>query len=74
MILMDVNVLIYPHREDVRDHAAYRQWLEEHERFRAALQTGTPLGNDKFKGEIEAALGMRVGYARRGRPKAGVGL
>lgn len=28
MILMDVNVLVYAHREDVRDHAAYREWLE----------------------------------------------
>ncbi len=29
MILMDVNVLVYAHREDVRDHTAYRQWLEQ---------------------------------------------
>ncbi len=28
MILMDVNVLVYAHREDVRDHQAYRNWLE----------------------------------------------
>jgi toxin-antitoxin system PIN domain toxin len=27
MILMDVNVLIYAHREDVRDHLAYREWV-----------------------------------------------
>lgn len=27
-LLMDVNVLVYAHREDVRDHLAYRQWLE----------------------------------------------
>ncbi len=25
---MDVNVLVYAHREDVRDHLAYRNWLE----------------------------------------------
>jgi toxin-antitoxin system PIN domain toxin len=25
---MDVNVLIYAHREDVRDHLAYREWVE----------------------------------------------
>ena len=36
--------------------------------LRGALQTGTPLGNDKFKAEIEAALNLKVGYARRGRP------
>jgi toxin-antitoxin system PIN domain toxin len=29
MMLMDVNVLVYAHREDVRDHPAYRGWLEE---------------------------------------------
>jgi len=28
VILMDVNVLIYAHREDARDHLAYRDWLE----------------------------------------------
>lgn len=29
MMLMDVNVLVYAHREDVPDHTAYRQWLED---------------------------------------------
>ena len=29
MILPDVNVLVYAHREDAVDHARYRQWLEE---------------------------------------------
>ena len=28
MILMDVNVLVYAHREDVKDHLRYRYWLE----------------------------------------------
>lgn len=28
MILTDVNVLVYAHREDAPDHAAYRRWLE----------------------------------------------
>ena len=28
MFLMDVNVLVYAHREDTPDHLAYRQWLE----------------------------------------------
>jgi toxin-antitoxin system PIN domain toxin len=27
MILPDVNVLVYAHREDARDHARYRSWL-----------------------------------------------
>lgn len=28
MKLMDVNVLVYAHREDVKDHVACREWLE----------------------------------------------
>jgi uncharacterized protein len=28
MILSDVNVLIYAHREDAQDHQKYRAWLE----------------------------------------------
>lgn len=29
MKLPDVNVLVYAHRADARDHARYRTWLEE---------------------------------------------
>lgn len=28
MLLVDVNVLVYAHRQDAADHAAYRLWLE----------------------------------------------
>jgi len=28
MILLDVNVLVYAHRQDVAEHALYRTWLE----------------------------------------------
>lgn len=28
MFLMDVNALVYAHREDTPEHDAYRQWLE----------------------------------------------
>jgi toxin-antitoxin system PIN domain toxin len=28
VILLDVNVLVYAHREDTPDHTAYRGWLE----------------------------------------------
>jgi len=28
VILPDVNVLVYAHREDTVDHTLYRQWLE----------------------------------------------
>jgi putative transposase len=36
---------------------------------RACLQTGTPLGNDRFRAQIEQALGVKVGYSARGRPR-----
>lgn len=29
MQLLDVNVLVYAHREDAPDHPAYRAWLED---------------------------------------------
>jgi uncharacterized protein len=29
MILMDVNILVYAHREDTTDHPAYRDWVED---------------------------------------------
>lgn len=29
MYLIDVNVLVYAHREDSPDHDAYRRWLED---------------------------------------------
>ena len=38
MMLMDVNVLVYAHREDVRDHLAYREWLE------SVINSGTAYG------------------------------
>jgi len=42
MILPDVNVLVYAHREDAVDHVRYRQWLEE------IIQSGQPYGmNDQ---------------------------
>ena len=36
---------------------------------RSALQTGTPLGNDRFRSQIEAVSGRKVGFLMRGRPK-----
>ncbi|HOW67335.1 MAG TPA: type II toxin-antitoxin system VapC family toxin [Candidatus Paceibacterota bacterium] len=38
MILLDVNVLVYAHREDAPNHSAYREWLEAH------LNSSTPCG------------------------------
>jgi len=35
---------------------------------RAAVQTGTPLGNDRFRKQIEQTLRCSVGQLHRGRP------
>ena len=37
--------------------------------IRNSVQTGTPLGSDKFKEQVEDLLDLKVGYALRGRPK-----
>ncbi|MFC1537183.1 transposase [Pseudomonadota bacterium] len=37
--------------------------------IRAAWQTGTPLGNDRFREEIEKVLNQKIGHNHRGRPK-----
>ncbi len=37
--------------------------------IRQTTQTGTPLGSDKFRQQIEELLGVKTGYAKRGRPK-----
>lgn len=38
MILIDVNVLVYAHRPDARDHTKYRRWLE------GAMDSGETFG------------------------------
>ena len=37
--------------------------------LRSCLQTGTPLGDNRFRARIEQAPGVKVGYSVRGRPK-----
>ena len=37
--------------------------------IRQAWQTGTPLGNNRFKEKVEKVLITKVGFAQRGRPK-----
>jgi putative transposase len=55
--------------------AAYRSLFQTYldpdfmRNVRACLQTGTPLGTDRFRAQIEQALGVRVGHSSRGRPK-----
>lgn len=75
------NELITPHKtylalgkDDVSRRNAYkglfRHLVEEEtvKDIRAAWQTGTPLGNNRFKDKVEKTLKMKVGYAKRGRP------
>ena len=40
--------------------------------IRATVQTGTPLGNDRFRDQVETALDSKTGLARRGRPASRV--
>lgn len=37
--------------------------------LRASLQSGTPLGGDRFKDQIEQVLKVSVGQVKRGRPR-----
>ncbi len=73
--------LVTPHAEylslgkgDKSRFSAYNALFKAHvdaeilTEIRAALQTGTPLGNDSFRERIEKKLGCKVGQARRGRP------
>jgi len=39
------------------------------EDIRTCLQSGTPLGNERFRAEVERMLKVKVGHATRGRPK-----
>jgi len=41
----------------------------ELDEVRGCLQSGTPLGNDRFKDQIEQALKIKVGQTKRGRPR-----
>jgi putative transposase len=47
--------------------------LDQIHAIRSTVQTGTPLGNDRFKQQIEQTLQCRVGQARRGRPERQAG-
>jgi len=76
------DALLRPHllykrlgRNQAARQAAYRELFrsslapEQVHDIRAAWQTGTPLGNDRFREQIEAAAKKKVGYAHRGRPR-----
>jgi len=42
--------------------------LDELELIRTSLHSGTPLGNNHFKQQIESVAGCSVGFSKRGRP------
>ncbi|MGH8564668.1 MAG: hypothetical protein ACREXW_11520, partial [Gammaproteobacteria bacterium] len=64
-----------PGQSEAERQEAYRGLLTVHAhdgqltQTRDAWRTGTSLGNDRFKGEVQAMLGRKVGESRRGRPK-----
>lgn len=75
------DALLTPHslylslgQDDVERQRAYRELFrvalasDQIHAIRSTVQTGTPLGNDRFKSEVEGVLGRRVGQAKRGRP------
>jgi putative transposase len=42
---------------------------EEQQAIQDALAFNYPMGNDRFRSQVEAALGRRVGQGHRGRPR-----
>ena len=49
----------------------FKNYIEQEDlhAIRNSAQSGTPLGNLRFKNKIENILSMHVGYTSRGRPK-----
>ncbi|PTN11843.1 hypothetical protein [Nitrosomonas aestuarii] len=75
------NAIVRPHEIYVglgktpeARQAAYRALFatsiqaDELDLISASLHSGTPLGNERFKQQIESALGRSVGFSKRGRP------
>ena len=63
------------HRNDAKRREAYRALFrvhmdaEEHSRIHRLSEMGMPVGNDRFQARIEALTGIRLGQAKRGRPR-----
>jgi REP-associated tyrosine transposase len=79
--LGDDNCIVHPHDEYVhlgqtlpQRREAYRALFdagltaEELERIRNCTQSGTPMGSERFKEQIEKTLCRKVGGETRGRP------
>ena len=80
--LGEKDPLITPHptylhlgQTEVERQSAYRNLFNDTLKdnllteIRQTTQTGTPLGSDKFKQQVEDLLGVKTGYMKRGRPK-----
>lgn len=76
------NAIVNPHAEYLAlgnsaldRQTAYQELFklsfdaEELDLLRCAMHSGTPLGNEKFRQQIEIALGRKIGEVRRGRPR-----
>lgn len=77
----EANPLITPHElyerldrnEPVRRECYRSLFMTDLEKdelhaVRRAVEFSMPLGNDRFRDEIEQALGRKIGYAKRGKP------
>lgn len=82
--LGDLNELITPHSiyqaigSNMEQRlASYKALFKNHldtdaiADIRKSCQTGTPLGNDRFREKIEQQLNCKVGHSARGRPSKG---
>jgi putative transposase len=73
-IISDHDLYLRLGRNSMEQCHAYREFfrsgLDAHDMhaIRTATSFSTPLGNDRFKTQIEAVLGRSIGYARKGRP------
>jgi putative transposase len=79
--LGEENPLLFPHpiygrlaKTDDKRQAVYRALFNtaldatQLDEVRVSTQSGTPLGNARFRAEIEHALQVKVGQTHRGRP------
>jgi putative transposase len=79
------DFLLSPHpkyqalgRTKAQRQYAYRELFRHHiededlHKIQACWQSGTPLGNDRFRAKIEQRLKTKVGQATRGRPRKAI--
>lgn len=77
----DTDLTVTPHsvylrlgKTKAQRQAAYQKLVTDDlsdsliSEIQQTTQTGTPLGSEKFRSEIEKLLGVKTGYSKRGRP------